>query len=63
MFRILGNLTKAAVAVALTPIALVVDIVTLPASAYRGDVHPFGHTVDLLNEAGKSANKAIDSDA
>jgi hypothetical protein len=63
MFGLLGNLTKAAVAVALTPIALVVDIVTLPASAYRGDDHPFGRIGHLLNAAGKSVNKALDSDA
>jgi hypothetical protein len=63
MFGILGNLTKAAVAMALTPVALVVDLVTLPASANRGDDHPFGRTGELLNAAGKNVSKAIDSDA
>jgi hypothetical protein len=62
MFGILRNLTKAAVAVALTPVALVVDILTLFASADHEDDHPFGRTGDLLNAAGKSVNKAIDSD-
>jgi hypothetical protein len=63
MFGILGNLTKAAVSVALTPVAIVVDVVTLPASAERGEDHPFQRTGNLLNSAGKSVSKAIDSDA
>lgn len=63
MFGILGNLTKAVVAVALTPVALAVDIVTLPASAERGENHPFGRTGDLLNAAGKNISKAVDGDA
>jgi hypothetical protein len=60
MFGFLGNLTKAVVAVALTPVAVVVDVVTLPASADRGDDHPFGLTAKLLNSAGKNVEKAID---
>lgn len=63
MFGILGNLTKAAVAVALTPVAVVMDVVTLPASAERGDDHPFQRTGDLLNAAGKNISKAVDGDA
>ena len=58
-----GNLMKAAVAVALTPVAVVVDLVTLPVSAERGDDHPFGRTTKLLNSAGKNVEKAIDGDA
>ena len=60
MFGILGNLTKAVVAVALTPVAVAVDIVTLPASAERGEDHPFGRTAALLDSAGKSVSKAIE---
>ena len=63
MFGILSNLTKAAVAVALMPVAIAVDIVTLPASAERGDDHPFQRTGDLLNAAGKNISKAVDDDA
>jgi len=62
MFGILGNLTKAAVAVALTPAALVVDIVTSPASAERGEENPFWRTGDLISSVGKNVKKAIDSD-
>jgi hypothetical protein len=63
MFGMLRNLIKAAVAVTLTPGAIVADIVTLPSSAYRGDGNPFWRTGALLNAAGKSVSKAIDSDA
>ena len=59
MFGILQNLTKAVVEVALTPVALVVDVVTLPASAERGDDHPFGRTAKLLNSAGKNIEKSV----
>ncbi|MFZ2524442.1 MAG: hypothetical protein WAW87_03915 [Candidatus Ferrigenium altingense] len=48
---------------ALTPVAVVVDVVTLPASAERGDDHPFQRTGDLLNAAGKNISKAVDGDA
>ena len=60
MFGILGNLTKAVVAVALTPVAVAVDIVTLPASAER-DEHPFGRTAKLLNSVGENVKKATDA--
>lgn len=50
MFGILGNLTKAAVAVALTPVAAVADVMTIGASADRGDGHPFQRTAKLLIE-------------
>ena len=63
MFGILGNLTKAVVAVALTPVAVVADVLTIGASADRGDDHPFGRTAKLLNAAGENVSKAVDSDA
>ena len=61
MFGMLENLTKAAVAVALTPVALAVDIVTLPSSAC--DIHkgPFDKTGDLLKAAGENIYKAVES--
>lgn len=63
MFGILEKLTKAAVAVALTPVAVVADVLTIGASADRGDDHPFTRTAKLLNSAGKNVSKAVDSDA
>lgn len=63
MFGMLEKLTKATVAFALSPVALAVDIVTLPASAYRGDSHPFGRTEKLLDSAGENIKKSISPDA
>jgi len=58
MFSMLKNLTKAAVSVAVAPVALVVDIATLPSSAnYNTD--PFERTKKLLNGAGDSFNEAV----
>ena len=54
----LGNLLKAAIAVALTPVAIVADVVTLPASAFRDD-HTFGITGSLLRAAGENVSKAV----
>ena len=61
MFGILGNLTKAAVAVALSPVALAVDVVTLPASADNGD-SPFKRTEKLLGAAGENIVEATKID-
>jgi len=60
MFGLIGNLAKAAVAVALTPVALAVDIVTIPASAERGEDHPFQRTGNLLNSVGDSVKKSLE---
>ena len=51
MFGTLRNLTKAAVAVALTPVAVVVDVVTLPASAERGLESAYKLTASLQAKA------------
>lgn len=59
MFSIIKNLTQAAVAVALSPVALAVDIVRIPVSAENGDDHPFQATGSLLNSAAKSVKKAV----
>lgn len=53
-----GNLLKAAIAVSLTPVAFVADVMTLPASAFRDD-HPFGMTGALLKAAGENVSKAV----
>lgn len=57
MFNILSNLTKAAVAVVVAPVAVVADVVCLPATAFE-DTHPFGMTAKLLDNAGKAIDKA-----
>lgn len=59
MFGMIEKLTKAAVAVALTPVAVVVDVVTLPATSC--DLHrgPFDNTGNLLKSAAKNVEEAI----
>jgi hypothetical protein len=52
------KLVKAAVAVTLSPVAVVVDVVTLPESADSGR-HPFSRTADLLHSAGKNVTDAV----
>lgn len=59
MFGMLGNLTKAAVAVALTPVAVVADVVTLPASAEDPRRGPFDKTGALLKAAGENIKQAV----
>lgn len=54
------KLVKAAVAVTLSPVAAVVDVVTLPESADSGR-HPFSRTASLLNSAGKNVTSAVKS--
>lgn len=54
----LGNLIRAAVSVALTPVAVVADALTLPATAERSS-HPFGRTEWLLKNAGQNVKQAL----
>ena len=56
MFGILTSLTKAVVAVALTPVAIAVDIVTLPFDADGGDA--FSRTEAMLEAVGPVSKKA-----
>jgi hypothetical protein len=58
MLDMLKNLTKAATAVALTPLALVADIVTLPASALKYEP-PFKATGTLLEIIADNAKKSV----
>lgn len=53
-----ANLLKAAVAVAVTPVTLVADLVTLPSSAYnnRG---PFDRTARKLEQSGAALDAAL----
>lgn len=57
MFKLLTNLTKAAVGVALTPVALAKDVVTLPARA-MDDEHPFKSTKAMLENVGECVDEA-----
>ena len=59
MFSMLLNLTKAAVSVALAPVALAADVVTLPKSAMDG-AEPFDKTASMLANAVEHVSKAID---
>ncbi len=60
MFGMLTNLAKAAVGVVVAPVALVADVVTLPATA--GDLHrgPFDNTDKVLSNTMKNLQDAID---
>lgn len=55
----LFNIAKALVAVAVSPVALVVDIVTLPASSCDYNRGPFDRTAKVLDAAGKNISDAI----
>ena len=58
MFEMLGNLAKAAVAVAVTPVAAAADILTLGGEfTDRRE----SYTGEKLRQAAKALNKAIDS--
>jgi len=57
-----GNLLKAVVAVAASPVALVVDIVTLPESSCDINKGAFDRTSALLKAAGDNVMKAVDGD-
>jgi hypothetical protein len=54
-----GSLIKATVGVVLTPVALAVDIVKLPASSYDGK-SAFEHTEKMLESVGDNISKALD---
>ena len=58
MFNLITNLAKAAVAVAATPIALVADVLTLPASATNND-DPFGLTEATVKAAKDAFDAAV----
>lgn len=59
MFNLLTNLVKAAVAVAASPVAATVDLVTLPASSLDPQRGPFDRTADLLKTAGECIDEAV----
>lgn len=59
MFDIFKNLTKAALNVAVTPIAIVTDVVKFPVTAFEGRT-PFESTEKRLSDAGKCLDAALD---
>jgi len=62
MFGMLEKLTKAAVSVALTPVAVVVDTVMIPFDASSSNPDAYSRTANLLKNAGENVSKAIDSE-
>lgn len=54
-----SNLFKAAVATALTPVAVVVDIVKLPVTADDHRRSPFEETNKMLESVGDNISKAL----
>jgi hypothetical protein len=60
MFNMLTNLTKAAVAVAVTPVAVVADLVTLPASSCDLNRGAFDKTASVLNAAKAAFTVAVE---
>jgi len=58
MFKMLSNLAKAAVSVAVTPVMLVADVVTIPDSAMNNTA-PFKRTADMLQNAGECIDRAV----
>lgn len=58
MFSMLTNIAKAAVSVVAAPVALVVDVITLPSTAMEGK-DPFARTGAILNSAGNAINAAV----
>lgn len=58
MFKMLGNLTKAVVSVAVAPVAIVADAVMLIPDACDGE-DAFTRTGALLKNAGKCVTEAV----
>lgn len=56
------NLAKAAIAVVTTPVALVADVLTLPASSMEPHRGPFDRTARRLEQAGQAMDEALKPD-
>lgn len=52
------KLTRAVIGVALTPITVIADIITLPSSAYN-DQKPFGKTASIVNIISKNIKDSL----
>ena len=59
MLSLLTNLTKATVALAATPITVVADVLTLPASSYNPHRGPFDKTAALVSASAKAFKAAV----
>ena len=59
MFKLLSNLTKAAVAVAVTPVTATVDFLTLPDSACDPNKGMFDRTAKKLQQAADALDEAV----
>ena len=59
MFGIFKDITKTAISVASTPIAIAVDIVKLPVTSYENK-DPFENTNAVLGAAKKNFSNVID---
>lgn len=59
MFGIFEDLAKAAVATAATPVALVADVLTLPASSMDPKRGAFDRTGAMLDAVGENLNNAV----
>jgi len=55
-----GSLFKAALGVALAPVALAVDVVSLPVSAMDTRKGPFDNTEKVLDSVSKNVERALD---
>lgn len=58
MFKMLENLTKAAVSVAVTPVTLAADVLAIPLDA-DGNKQPFNRTGAMLNNASECTKEAL----
>lgn len=58
MFDFLTNMTKAAVAAAITPIAVIQDAMTIPSAAYN-DADIWTETEKRLNQISDNIDKAL----
>lgn len=62
MFGIMLNLSKAALALAVSPLDALADIATLPASAESSHA-PFARTARRLEQAGRAFDAACDPES
>ncbi|UXC34792.1 hypothetical protein [Cupriavidus gilardii] len=59
MFEALGNAIKAVAAVAVAPVDVLVDVVTLPVTSSNGDA-PFKRTEHRLTQASRALDAALE---
>ncbi|UXC37178.1 hypothetical protein [Cupriavidus gilardii] len=59
MFQAIGNAIKAVAAVAVAPVDVVVDVITLPVSSSYGE-SPFKRTERRLDQASRASDAALE---